>query len=1734
MPKIKKFAPKLTTNLTNIQTFIVDEVYDSQYFKITEFKNTFTGGKNGFLIEGSPFLKETTEVKLEILDANGNPVYYEIAKGNPQYYESTSILVAVYIYNDTPVGPAKITILGEAKTYNDNGVVRNIPDEWDGVYNVKWEREFKINRNLPNIDRVRFKYRPEIAVSELSGSVYLTQITEIVQEGFVNGYPITPEVGTVLANKYYGDILYKLIKTGSGINKVPAIDKPFWESNNQFDIIPQFDYYLLEKCNRDIGDDNVYYLSNPETVFGNLQNPIIPYNQSLNLKIADDTGPDYYTLVNVMKLSQYDESLLSPVVSTGPVASIDITSPTYPFVYGCDGTLQPGFLPSPTLLNTNQIIGTTTTPTQTVLSVVISVYTQIENDGGNDILRAYATIVPSVPQEVVITTSVSYSSPLGGIADYGFTITVPPSTVLANSDGYDTGLTNVTIQSSCLNGHDFIENANVTVINPCSGYIPQPFIPIPNPSPESTEAEDLSDGGLFPGQSILGAKITIPSASIYDEPIFQFLNDTELVIQKPYLVNGSVNEFNTFDYSLTFNTITNFNTSSLGSSYGNFRINNLNTYVGDVSRVKIYYKPTRDIVQYELLNDVKIESTELLKEEFSGSFVEYGNFTSSYIDYWVTSSNTNYEVSTSNDTVFAGISIESISPTTESFKLQTSESFSFFKDEEYTFFTNIKYSGTLGDDVYFKVYLSGSSFYSGSEQDILILNPLPKNKNQQRLEKNVIIRETGDYHLIIETFGDRWDFGGVSFKSAQDNYFSPDYVDFNIPIPRQRPEEYFDFKFEFYDVNNNYIPTDLFVNKILFKEGKSVIPINSDDLAGIVEDLVDDVNELQNVVTNKPIYKYGEILFGTGTTIISQSADLYWDIPNRRLGVGRKDPQYNVDVIGSVRITDDLIVEGRITAQEYYTEYVSSSIIFESGSTKFGNSNDDTHIFTGSLSLLGDESIDGFLYVNDLPMYQQQLNDMFTGVVSGGIITINPLNGQVFDISEGSGYIVNNYTDPINPTYQYVTWGNLSVSASAFPSFGSNATTPRTNIAINSDGTVHQQTAKFTPQDYREKIVLGRIAHGNTNVINRTLSLPLTTYNRGFHWFDLANSIGPLNVNGNVYSAGSTNLTIQKSAGQTYRVGSNYKNDTTFPDITTDISSNPTEFRYRYRNGSGLFIEEPLSTQITGSRYDNGSGTLQTVNNNQWTVQRIFFFGATRTTIIQFGQNVYNNRIDAELSTFSEQFETDPNLLDDSILRAYLLIRGGATNLSNLNDGEFLEAAVGGGSGGGSVTIPTTTYTGINPIVVTSSVDINGDISVTISHTESGVTPGTYNSVTVDAYGHITSGSIEEIPTYGVGQILFGDSNGLPTSSTDLYYNTQSGIFEITGSVDITGGLTASLQEGYVWIGNSDGRNIEISTASLLEPYLLNSEFNSYTQSTDGRLDSIESKTGSYATTGSNIFEGNQIVNGDLFVSGTFTSSLQNGYMWIGDENGVNIQIPTTSFVANPPISLSIDYPTNVINIYHTESGVTPGTYNSLTVDVYGHITSGSVEITGHTIQDSGSDLPQQENLNFIRMIVEDDATNNATIVKRPPSVVVSGSAPTEDLMEGDEWINNETWKKYVRYDGYWVETGKVDCSTLLVYPFTDIEMVESNSNTIKFDRFGGYIHGNDGALSGTLTFDFTSAIRGSIVNILYNHTSLSLPSSVIIISGYFSPSVDNYITLQLVDKTVGSEVIWATISQEL
>ena len=79
------------------------------------------------------------------------------------------------------------------------------------------------------------------------------------------------------------------------------------------------------------------------------------------------------------------------------------------------------------------------------------------------------------------------------------------------------------------------------------------------------------------------------------------------------------------------------------------------------------------------------------------------------------------------------------------------------------------------------------------------------------------------------------------------------------------------------------------------------------------------------------------------------------NVGNSAIQTFKDDGQRN----GDSAITGSLTVTGTLTAQEFHTEFVSSSIIFDSGSTKFGDSLDDNHDFTGSLKVTGSIGVDG-------------------------------------------------------------------------------------------------------------------------------------------------------------------------------------------------------------------------------------------------------------------------------------------------------------------------------------------------------------------------------------------------------------------------------------------------------------------------------------------------------------------------------------------------------------------------------------------------------------------------------------------------------------------------------------------------------------------------------------------------------------------------------------------------------
>lgn len=66
------------------------------------------------------------------------------------------------------------------------------------------------------------------------------------------------------------------------------------------------------------------------------------------------------------------------------------------------------------------------------------------------------------------------------------------------------------------------------------------------------------------------------------------------------------------------------------------------------------------------------------------------------------------------------------------------------------------------------------------------------------------------------------------------------------------------------------------------------------------------------------------------------------------------------NVSSTLSIGGNVIITGKITAEEFIAELTSSSTIFKSGSTRFGDTIDDTHYITGSLYDSGSFVLNGY------------------------------------------------------------------------------------------------------------------------------------------------------------------------------------------------------------------------------------------------------------------------------------------------------------------------------------------------------------------------------------------------------------------------------------------------------------------------------------------------------------------------------------------------------------------------------------------------------------------------------------------------------------------------------------------------------------------------------------------------------------------------------------------------------
>lgn len=91
---------------------------------------------------------------------------------------------------------------------------------------------------------------------------------------------------------------------------------------------------------------------------------------------------------------------------------------------------------------------------------------------------------------------------------------------------------------------------------------------------------------------------------------------------------------------------------------------------------------------------------------------------------------------------------------------------------------------------------------------------------------------------------------------------------------------------------------------------------------------------------------------GSALTYVEMDSNLTW-LSSNLSGSNIYITGSSVNITGSTTIAGDLIVRGTGSFDVFVTNYYSSSIIYSSGSTKFGDTLDDTHQFTGSVFITG-------------------------------------------------------------------------------------------------------------------------------------------------------------------------------------------------------------------------------------------------------------------------------------------------------------------------------------------------------------------------------------------------------------------------------------------------------------------------------------------------------------------------------------------------------------------------------------------------------------------------------------------------------------------------------------------------------------------------------------------------------------------------------------------------------------
>ena len=523
---------------------------------------------------------------------------------------------------------------------------------------------------------------------------------------------------------------------------------------------------------------------------------------------------------------------------------------------------------------------------------------------------------------------------------------------------------------------------------------------------------------------------------------------------------------------------------------------------------------------------------------------------------------------------------------------------------------------------------------------------------------------------------------------------------------------------------------------------------------------------------------------------------------------------------GNQTITGSVIVTGTITANEFHTTFVTSSVLYTSGSTKFGDTNDDIMEVTGSLK------VDGNITANNL-----------SGIVSGSsqITSLLPTG-----VVSGSSQLTASYDVRyvISGSITQTTWDNIASKPAGIVSSSAQVILQSTTGQLSASRVDGLNLTQIGSGSYTASI--GQTFNVNTSTII-TGSLSVSSLS--------GSGINYLAYSGGVVTAISGTAAIKYNQEFTATLGQTiFTPSVGYVSGLIDVFYNGTklsETDYTATNGSTIILSQGADLAgdiIEVAIYNPVNG----VSNNVLRQQTTFTASASQTT---FTVNYTPGLLDVYFN--GSRLSNDEYTANNGTS----IILSEATTGGEILDIFVYSYQVGAfsGVGGQGVTNQLAYWSSQSGLTGSNSLTFDGT-TLTISGSLVPAVSGAYDlGSTSKPFRHIYVGSGSIFLVNNEGQV----TNTISAQSIVTTDTLNSGSIDLTKSLP-TGTVSGSSQ--IVGILSS----LNTVTASFT-PRISNLE--SKSASVDITLSSINSKTGSYATTGSNSFYGTQVFSGSVYIA---------------------------------------------------------------------------------------------------------------------------------------------------------------------------------------------------------------------------------------------------------------------------